>query len=1103
MPETPTSKDTITETKIVVRNPSRILEKLQPVIHPLQRPYHVRLSNYLKKREEIFANLDCVKLKPKRCTIRLKQFWKNVKKYRKVVISPIVQKLNDNRPHLAISLFDKSYVALLDSGANKSVVGGSLAHSLFLHPDFQKRQGRVKTADGQSQNITGTISCHINYNKRSQPFEFLVVPSIQQNVILGYDFWTEFGLKISVNSSLSFISSIQEDSDNNTFIKLNSSECSELEAAIKFFPSFEKEGLGLTQLVEHRIDTGLATPIKQRHYPISPATEAVLCAEIDRMLALGVIEECVSSPWCNPAVLIVKPGKARFCLDSRKLNLVTLKDAYPMPSIEGLISRLSPIHYISKIDLKDAFWQIALDSESRLKTAFAVPNRPLYNFTRMPFGLCNAPQTMCRLMDKVIPYNLKSFVFVYLDDLLVLSQSFSEHIDHLLEVATCLRRAGLTINVEKSHFALSQVKYLGYIVGQGSLQVDSDKVAAIRDFPCPKSVRQLRQFLGMAGWYRRFIQDFASTTFHLTELLSKKKKFIWTEDAQKSFNLLKEKLISAPLLVHPDYSKPFIVQCDASLHGVGALLAQVDAEGHERPIAFMSQKLNKAQRNYSVTELECLAVVLAIKKYRPYVEGHKFKVITDHASLKWLMNTKDLTGRLARWALKLQGYVFDIEHRKGRQNVVADALSRAHENEPSIDVVDLEIVPSIDLESEEFDSSEYCSLRERYVEADLPDYKVIDKYIYHRVCFSKGEDDESEHWKLFVPPGLRKDVLYAAHDTPSSSHGGIVKTLERVRQSFYWPGLVTDVKNYITKCQVCKTTKSPTHVLKPPMGGSIRTERPFQRLYVDFIGPFPRTRSGNIGMLIILDHFSKFTFLKPVKKFTSSKVIEILQSDIFNCYGVPEYVVSDNGSQFRSKDFEHFLLKYGIKHVCTAVYSPQSNASERVNRSINAALRAYIQKDQRLWDEYVGSVNCSLRKSIHSSVGKSPYEILFGQSMVLHGQDYKLMRELDLLNQPCFELNRSDQLEIIRSGIQEEILKAYNRNAKYYNLRSKPRELKVGQTVYRRNFAQSNLAANFNAKLAPISIKAVINKKLGNHYYELVDEQGKVIGNFHAKDIWQ
>lgn len=1025
---------------------------------------------------------------------RMRTFWRHVRYVSKCVVSSIILKDSDNRPYLPLTIGDKLYFGLLDSGANKSVVGGKLADVIGDYSSFTKYHGTVRTADGQTQRIIGIADVEFTYQDRLCKFEFLVIPSIKQEIICGMDFWKKFGISIN---TMDDINSVETDESNS--VPLTTKQALMLRAIVDSFPNSERDGLGCTNLLEHNIDTGNATPIKQRYYPISPAREKILCAEIDRMLSLGVIEECPQSSWSSPGVLLVKPDKVRFCVDSRRLNAVTVKDSYPIPNIEGIISRLPAVNCISKVDLKDAFWQIRLAETAKPKTAFTVPNRPLYQFTRMPFGLCNAPQTMCRLMDLVIPYYMKSHVFVYLDDLLIVSENFEEHLKHLQEVAVQFRKAGLTINIKKSCFAIKQVKYLGYIVGEGCLRVDQDKVKAISEIPTPTSIRQLRQFLGMVGWYRRFIEDFSTLTFPLTELLSKKKSFKWNDEAQKSFELLKIKLCSAPVLVNPNFSKPFIVQCDASAVGVGAVLAQEDSEGIERPIAYMSQKLNKAQRNYTVTELECLAVVQAISKFRAYIEGQEFKVVTDHASLKWLMRQSDLSGRLARWALKLQGFEFTIEHRRGKENVVPDALSRVFEG--NITEVEIEIMPSIDLNSDAFSGQEYLRWKDEITKLQYPDFKIVDNYIYKRISFSTGNNDEG-NWKLLVPTELRNEVIYSAHNIPNASHGGIAKTIERIRRFFFWPRLVTDVKRYIGECNICKTTKLPTMSLKPPMGQMVETERPFQRLYLDLIGPFPRSRKGNIGILIVLDHFTKFTFLKPLRKFISNPIVTYLRDEVFNCYGVPEVIVTDNGTQFRSKEFELLLNNFGIKHQLTAVYSPQSNASERVNRSINAALRSYVRDDQKSWDVYLNSVNCALRNSVHQTTGESPYKLVFGQTMICHGKDYEIMRKLTYLKESDAELERMDKFAILRDSIQEKVRKAYEKNERTYNLRARNRNLEIGQTVVRRNFVQSSLPKNFCAKLAPVGVMAIVIGRKGNCYYELKDSATGKMGVYHLKDIW-
>lgn len=281
------------------------------------------------------------------------------------------------------------------------------------------------------------------------------------------------------------------------------------------------------------------------------------------------------------------------------------------------------------------------------KTAFTIPGRPLYQFTRMPFGLCNAAQTMCRLMDLAIPSELQDRVFVYIDDLLIVSPDFNTHLERLEIVAKSLRSANLTINVEKSVFCMRSIRYLGHIVGNGEIRPDPERVQCIANYTRPNTVKEVRRFLGMAGWYQRYINNYAAVASPLTDLLKKSDRFTWTSEAQHAFQQLKDNLTTAPVLTHPDFSKKFFIQCDASLTGVGGVLFQMK-DGSEHPIAFMSKKLNSAQKNYSVTELECLAAVLSIQRFRSYFEGMPFTVITDHASLKWLMGQKDLSGRLAR-----------------------------------------------------------------------------------------------------------------------------------------------------------------------------------------------------------------------------------------------------------------------------------------------------------------------------------------------------------------------------------------------------------------------------------------------------------------------
>lgn len=295
----------------------------------------------------------------------------------------------------------------------------------------------------------------------------------------------------------------------------------------------------------------------------------------------------------------------------------------------------------------------------------------------MAFGLCHSGATLCRLVDRVIGCDLEPYVFVYLDDIIIATDDFETHFDILSKLSQRITAAGLTISVSKSRFCMRSLKYLGYIVDENGIKPDPEKVSAIEEYPVPKTVKDVRRLIGLTGWYRRFIPDFASISAPITALIQKNcAKIVWTAEAQEALIRIKVALTSAPILANPNYDLPFIIQTDASDAGMGAVLVQGEGK-EERVIAYWSQKLSSAQRKYQTTERECLAVILAVEKFRPYIEGAKFTVITDHASLLWLRNLKDPTGRLGRWALRLQPYDFMLKHRKGKFMVVADALSRA------------------------------------------------------------------------------------------------------------------------------------------------------------------------------------------------------------------------------------------------------------------------------------------------------------------------------------------------------------------------------------------------------------------------------------------
>ncbi|KAL5497626.1 hypothetical protein EMCRGX_G014134 [Ephydatia muelleri] len=434
---------------------------------------------------------------------------------------------------------------------------------------------------------------------------------------------------------------------------------------------------GRTQFAEHCIETGSARPVRLPAYRIPHAYRETVRQEIEEMLEEGIIEHS-NSEWSSPIVLVgKKDGSLRLCVDYRRLNSLSEADAYPMPRIDEMLDQLGTARFISTLDLTRGYWQVPVAKEARHKTAFVTPFG-LYHFNVMPFGLQGAPATFQRLMDGVIR-GLEGRCAAYLDDLIIFSHSWAEHLVHIREVLSRLQGAGLTAKPSKCHFGMLECTYLGHVVGKGVVQPEPSKVQAVMNFPIPSTKTQVRGFLGLTGYYRRFIPNYAAMVAILTDLTKKSAsvQVQWSEQCNYVFEELKRILCCSPVLRSPDFKKPFVLQTDASDRGVGAVLSQKNEAGDDNPIAYFSKKLQPREERYSTIEKECLAIKLAMQAFRTYLIGRHFTVETDHRSLVWMDKLKDSNSRLTRWSLSMQPFNFTVVHRAGQANGNADALSRA------------------------------------------------------------------------------------------------------------------------------------------------------------------------------------------------------------------------------------------------------------------------------------------------------------------------------------------------------------------------------------------------------------------------------------------
>lgn len=1010
----------------------------------------------------------------------------------------------DGRPHLRVSLFGINFIGLLDSGASRSLIGGpgwKRLSSLGLknHKDDNLK---VATANGNKCDVLGKVEIPVELAGRVKLIEFLIVPSLVNSLILGIDFWESMSIVPDLkNKRWMFNEEVTSEVNVAAALVERAELAAEQEAKLKEFLTYwqaasanVKNG---TDLVQHSIDTGNSKPIKQRYYPVSPAVQTIINQELDKMLKEGVVERS-SSPWSSPVVLVRKSdGSHRFCVDFRKLNAVTKRDAYPLPYVRHILDKLRDARYLSSLDLKSAYWQVKVAAEDREKTAFTVPGRGLFHFVRMPFGLHNAPATWQRLIDSVLGPELEPKVFVYLDDIVVVTQEFQDHMETLNLVMKRLCDAGLTLNWDKAQICRPELRYLGYVIDRDGLHVDPDKVKAILDFPQPRTVRQVRRFLGLASWYRRFVPHFASASAPLSDLLKKNKKWSWTDDQEKAFRELKDVLVSAPVLTCPDFSRPFILQTDSSSIGLGAILSQVFEDG-EKPIAYASRSLTKNERNFSVTEQECLAVLWAVEKFRPYLEGMEFTVITDHHSLTWLLNLKDPQGRLARWSLRLQQYAFNIQHRPGTQNAAADALSRANEQE-AVGIIDVQ-----------FDNVEdwYASMigKVQTNPASYPNWKVENnKKLFKRISERKEKilSDQPNPWKLVVPKRQRADLLLEYHDSPLSGHLGGFKTLRRMKEFYYWPGMAADVARYVARCSTCLQNKPLQQLPAGLMGNQKTVDEPWQLVSADLMGPLPLSSKQNRYILVVVDYFTKYSVLMPLRQASAKTVTKLIEENVILRFGAPQKLICDNGSQFASREFKDMLNSYGVTIWYTAAYHPQANPTERVNRVIKTMMASYVKDNHRSWDKELPKLGFALQTAVHEATGYTPAYLNFGRELKRNGKDYPTLGSEDHIPEANrgSRLDRLSKMSLLFDEVKDRLARAYERSSRIYNLRRRPTKFQQGDIVWKKEHVLSDASKNFSSKLAPKFTKCKIKRMISNLVAQLEGMDGRNLGHWHVEEL--
>ncbi|KAK3086868.1 hypothetical protein FSP39_024642 [Pinctada imbricata] len=867
------------------------------------------------------------------------------------------------------------------------------------------------------------------------------------------------------------------------------------ELLLKYLDIFakSKSDIGRTNIVKHKINTDRAHPIKQapRRIPLAKRAEAE--NEVQTLLKDGLIEPS-SSPWSSPVVLVKKKdGSLRYCIDYRKLNSVTIKDSYPLPRIDDSLDALGGACMFSCIDLASGYWQVEMEPDDKAKTAFSTP-KGLFQFKVMPFGLCNAPATFERLMETVLNGLPFQTCLLYIDDIIVYSKDFKTHVERLSEVLERLKNAGLKLSPKKCNFFQNQVSFLGHIVSNEGVSTDPIKISAVKDWPTPKTVHDVRSFLGTCSYYRRFIPGFAHIARPLHKLTEKGKQFSWAEESQASFDKLKTLLISSPILSYPDMSKPFMLDCDASGFSVGAVLSQSD-NGSERVVAYFSKTLNKAERNYCVTRRELLAIILAIKHFHHYLYGKHFTVRTDHGALNWLMKFRNPEGQMARWLEQLQAYDFRIEHRPGKSHGNADGLSRRpcnpcdycgrreqKESENYETEAKLNAIQSVQNDAGENWLKDKMSDLKTAQESDKvlgeimkrikagepkPAWQQISHLSslfkaywaqWNRLCVKENilyrewlNKDGTITLQTVIPKSKQNEILHMLHNCPTAGHLGTKRTIQRVQLRFYWVHYKEHIIQYCASCEKCQQRKSPRLKYQGQMKQYLVAE-PLERVAIDILGPLPITYAGNRYILVISDYFTRWTEGYAIPNQESETVAKKFVDEFICRYGVPMQVHTDQGRQFESCLFRSICQLLDIDKTRCTPFRPQSDGLvERFNRTVEDMLSKFVANNQKDWDSYLPLIMLAYRSSRHDSTGFSPCSMMLGREVklpidLLYGKPP--MKVSDTESKVDYALEIKEKMHEIHEQAKEKMIEASDSQKRKYDVRAHPKQYKKGEKVW-------------------------------------------------------
>lgn len=798
---------------------------------------------------------------------------------------------------------------------------------------------------------------------------------------------------------------------------------------------------------------------------LSVREKIVVQQMVDDLLKDGIIQHS-DSPYASPIVLTKKKsGEDRMCIDYRGLNKLTIRDNYPLPLIEDCLEYLDGKQWFTVLDLKSGFHQVQMSPESVKYTAFVTPTGQ-YEYLKMPFGLKNAPSVFQRFITSIFRDFLNhSEIMIYLDDIILATADPVSHLALLERVLTRLRKYRLELKLSKCKFLYREIDYLGYTVDSKGIRPNDGHIQAIHDYPTPRNTKELQSCLGLFSYFRRFVPSFSRVAKPLLDLLKNDSVFKFNGECLSAFNQLRDALVSAPVLALYNPTRESELHTDASSHGFGAVLLQKQDDGRLHPVSYYSRRTTGAESRYHSFELETLAIIYSLRRFRVYLEGIPFRIVTDCNSLTMTLSKKTINPRIARWALELENYNYTIHHRSGVSMGHVDALSRCH----VVAIVQSDDV-DFQLQATQARDPVIVGLRESLELTEQERYELRDGLVYRRFA--------PDRVGLYVPAEMEWNVIRLIHE--QIGHLGIDKCYDQIRRHYWFPNMRPKIEKFIRNCIQCIMYTAPVRINERNLHSIPKQPIPFDTIHIDHYGPLPSVQSKQKYILVVVDAFTKFVKLYPAKSTSTREVICSLQK-YFDYYSRPRRIISDRGTCFTSFEFSEFLLNCNIEHVKVAVASPQANGQvERVNRVLTPMLGKSTESVQHAdWSKILPRVEYALNNSVHCSTKRTPSELLFGVT--------QRGREVDSLTEHLDSKVATPQsLETIRESAAERITGSQARNERLFLTRSKPpRNYSTGDFVVMRNVDTS---VGSNKKLIPkFRGPYVVHKVLPHDRYVIRD----------------